>query len=237
MSSRALKDYLRSFHLKQLVAAESVFLYIYLLIGPMYFFDLPDADARGAATAIYYSGIIPLILGMTGMRLNPIGLPKMMFLCPMSLAEREEYVRAKFWARFCVPASVFAVVRIVLWIVFPVHFFNLLFDFMLVLTMLGASFMTMTGRNLALEATVNQPKLLKEKEIKGVDTKGLLCFLIGLLAWVFTAVGAADSGKVHIAAWIITIFLLIWQIWLSVKMLRCVKYLIPLACDYERMNV
>lgn len=237
MSSRALKDYLRSFHLKQLVAAESVLLYIYLLIGPMYFLDLPDADARGAAIAIYYCGMIPLILGMTGMRLNPIGLPKMMFLCPMSLAEREEYVRAKFWARFCVPASVFAVVRIVLWIVFPAQLFYLLLDIMLVLAMLGASFMTMTGRNLALEATVNQPKLLKEKEIKGADTKGLLCFLIGLLAWFFSSVGATGNGKVHIAAWIITLLLLIWQIWLSVKMLRCVKHLIPLACDYERMNV
>lgn len=237
MSSRALKDYLRSFHLKQLVSAENALMYIYLLIGPTYFFDLPGADERGIAMAIYYCGMIPLILGMSGMRLNPIGLPKVMFLCPMSLSQREEYVRTKFWARFYVPALVFAVFRIILWIMFPAQIYFLLLDFMLVLAMLGASFMTLTGRNLSMEATVNQPKLLKEKEIKGVDIKGLLSFLIGILAWFVASAGAADSGKVHIAAWIITLLLLIWQIWLSVKMLRCVKHLIPLACDYERMNV
>ena len=237
MSSRAVKDYLRSFRLKQLVSAENALLYIYLLIGPSYFLNLPGEGVRGAALAIYYCGMVPLILGMSGMRLNPIGLPKMMFLCPMSLTEREDYVRAKFWARFYVPALLFAVVRIVLWIIFPTQLFYLLLDFMLVFAMLGASFMTLTGRNLALEATVNQPKLLTEKEIKGVDIKGLLSFLIGLLAWFVASAGVADGEKIHIAVWIVTVLLLVWQIWLSAKMLGSVKYLIPLACDYERMNV
>ena len=237
MNSRALKDYFRSFRLKQLVSAENALMYIYLLIGPIYFFDLPGADARGIAMAVYYCGMIPLILGMSGMRLNPIGMPKIMFLCPMSLAQRETYVRAKFWARFYVPAFVFVVVRMILWVVFSTQIYYLLLDFMLVFAMLGASFMTLTGRNLSMEATVNQPKLLKEKEIKGVDVKGLLSFLLGILAWFVASAGVADGEKIHIAVWIITILLLVWQIWLSVKMLECVKYLIPLACDYERMKV
>lgn len=237
MSSRAVKDYLRAFRLKQFVTAENAILYIYLLVGPIYFLDMPGRDARGIAMAIYYCGMIPLILGMTGMRLNPIGMPKLMFLCPMSRQQREEYVRARFWARFYIPATLFAVVRIVLWIIYPAQVYYLLLDFMLVFAMFGASFMTLTGRNLALEATVNQPKLLREKQIRGVDVKGLISFLLGILAWFVASAGVADGEKIHIAVWIVTVLLLVWQIWLSVKMLGCVKYLIPLACDYERMNV
>ena len=237
MNSRAVKDYFRAFRFKQFVTGESVLMYIYLLVGPIYFLEPHGQVAVSVAMAVYYSGMLPLILGMTGMRLNPLGLPKVMFLCPMSRKQREDYVRAMFWTRFCVPVLVFAIVRIIGWIVCPVNAFFLLTDFMLVFAMLGASFMTLTGRNLALEATVNQPKLLREKEIKGVDVKGLISFLIGLLAWFVEAAGVADSGKIHIAVWIVAVLLLIWQIWLSAKMLGCVKYLIPLACDYERMNV
>ncbi len=237
MSSRAVKDYLRSFRLKQLVSAENALLYIYLLIGPSYFFNLPGEEARVFSLAVYYCGMIPLILGMSGMRLNPIGMPKIMFLCPMSRQQREEYVRAKFWARFYVPALLFAVVRIVLWMLYPAQIYFLLLDCMLIFAMLGASFMTLTGRNLAMEATVNQPKLLKEKEMKGIDVKGLISFLIGILAWVVASAGVTDDGEIHIAVWIVTVLLLIWQIWLSAKMFGSVKYLIPLACNYERMNV
>nr|MBQ8253377.1 hypothetical protein [Lachnospiraceae bacterium] len=237
MNSRAVKDYFRSFHLKQLVAAESVLLYIYLLVGPVYFLEPHGKEAISVAMAIYYCGMVPMLLGMTGMRLNPIGLPKIMFLCPMSFSQREEYVRAKFWARFWIPAILFIVIRLIWWIVFPVQVLYLLADAMLLLGMLGGCFMTLTGSNKALEATVNQPKLLREKEIKGVDVKGLLSFLIGVLTWFAASAGIADGGKVHIAVWIVAFLLLLWQVWMTVKMLACVKFLIPLACDYERMNV
>ncbi len=237
MSSRAIKDYFRAFRLKQLVAAESVLLYIYLLLGPVYFLRPQDGDLVGATLAIYYCGMIPMLLGMTGMRLNPVALPKIMYLCPMSGKQREEYVRTKFWARFCAPALLFSTVRIICWIVFPVSVFYLLIDAMLILGMLGGSFMTLTGSMKALEATKNHPKLLREKEMRGVDTKGLLSFLIGLLTWFLATAGIADSNPIHIVVWIATVLLLIWQIWLTVKMLGCIKDLVPLACDYERMNV
>ena len=237
MNSRAVKDYLRTFRLKQLVSSENVLLYIYLLLGPMYFLRPQEGDLVGASLAIYYCGMIPMILGMTGMRLNPVGVPKLLFLCPMNRKIREDYVRAKFWARFYVPAGVFFVVRVILWVIFPVSAFYLLIDAMLVLGILGGSFMTLTGQVKALEATKNQPKLLRENELRGVDTKGLLSFLIGLLTWFVAASGVSDEGSIHIALWIIALLLLVWQVWLTVKMLGCVKYLIPLACDYERMNV
>lgn len=237
MNSRAVKDYFRAFKLKKFVVAETALLYIYLLLGPAYFLQPHGEDIAAAPLFVYYCGAVPLLLGMTGMRLNPVGLPKLMFLCPMSREQRENYVRTRFWARFCVPALMFIIVRVILWIVFPVQAFYLLIDVMFLMGLLGASFLTMTGNIKALEATKNQPKLLREKEIKGVDTKGLLSFLVGLLTWFAAATGISDSGTIHIAVWITVLLLLAWQMWLTAKMLRCVKHLIPLASDYERMNV
>lgn len=237
MNSRAVIDYFRAFRLKQLVVAESLLMYIYLLIGPVYFLRPEDGDGVGAALAIYYCGMIPMLLGMTGMRLNPVGLPKVMYLCPMTQRQREDYVRTRFWARFCVPALAFVIVRAIWWIVFPIQAFYLLMDAMFLMGLLGASFMTTTGSIKGLEATKNQPKLLREKELKGMDIKGMLSFLIGVLSWFFASAGVSDGGQIHIAVWITALIVFAWQVWLTVKMLGYVKYLIPLASDYERMNV
>lgn len=237
MISRAVKDYFRAFRLKELLSAESAMMYIYLLVWPIYFLRPVEGEVVGAALAIYYVGMIPMLLGMMWMRLNPIGLPKILFLLPMDKSQREEYVKAKFWTRFFVPVLMFVALRLIWWIIYPVQAFYLLIDAMLILGMLGAAFMTMTGNVKALEATKDQPKLLREKEVKGVDTKGLITFLIGLCTWFLSSASVADGDKIPIAIWILTILLLLWQMVLTVKMAERVKYVIPLACDYERMNV
>ncbi|MBE5882452.1 MAG: hypothetical protein E7289_09130 [Lachnospiraceae bacterium] len=237
MNSRAIKDYFRAFKVKELIVAETIIIYIYLLVGPFYFLRPEDGDVVNAALWIYYCGAAPLLLGMTGMRLNPVGMPKLMFLCPMSRKQREDYVRTRFWARFAMPALMFVIARVILWIVYPQQPFYVLMDAMFLMGLLGASFMTLTGNVKAMEATKNQPKLLREEEMKGVDMKGLLSFLIGVLTWFVSSAGIADGGKIHIAVWFMVLAVFAWQLWLTVKMLRHVKYLIPLASDYERMNV
>ena len=237
MDSRALKDYFRAFGFKELVTGDSALMYIYLLTVPMFSSDmLGSADTVHAAISIYYCGMIPWILGLIGMRLSPIGLPKVMFLCPMSKERRENYVRTRLWVRFFVPLFLFIVWRAVLWIVASVHVFYVLSDAMLALGLLGDSFATLTGRKVALESMKNQPRLLLEKEIKGVDTKGLISALLGLVGWILAFFGIADGGGIHMAIWVLAVFVLVCQILLSVKMLGCVTYLVPLACDYERMN-
>ncbi len=235
MTSRAIKDYFRAFKVRELVVAETLMLYIYLLIGPIYFLRPKEGNVDTATLWIYYCGAILLLLGMTGMRLNPVGMPKLMFLCPMSRKQREDYVRTRFWARFTVPALMFVIARGILWIVYPQQPFYLLVDAMLLMGFLGASFMTTTGKFKTLEATKDQPKLLREKELKGMDVKGLFVFLIGVVTWFISCEGIAYGSRINVAVWIMVLAVLACQVWLTVKMLRYVKHLIMLACDYERM--
>ncbi len=235
MNSRAIKDYFRAFRWKKLFSTELFMFYFWMLFGPLQFMEV--ADKKVAALLIYYCGAVLLLVAMLGISLNPVGLPKLMFLCPMCERQREDYVRTRFWVRFLIPAAMFVLVRAILWVIFPQDIFYLLIDLMFLMGLNGASFMSTTGSMKALEATKDQPRLLKEKLLKGMDVKGLLVFLIGVVAWFIACAGIADGGSEHWIVWAITLAVFVWQVWLTVKMLGYVKYLIPLASDYERMNV
>lgn len=237
MNSRAIRDYFRALKIKGAFVNETTILFIYLLVGPFYFLQPHGKDALQDTFWIYYCGAVPLVFGMNGMRLNPVGLPKLMFLCPMNRKQREDYVRTRFCARFFVPALMFVIPRGVLWMVFPQQPFYLLMDVMFLLGLLGASFLTTTGSVKVLEATKDQPKLLREKELRGMDVKGLFAFLIGVITWFLSSAGIADGGEIHVAVRLTLAAVFAWQVWLTVKMLGYVKYLIPLASNYERMNV
>ena len=51
----------------------------------------------------YYLTVIPLLLGMHTMAIIPLRLPKQMYLCPMGMEERQQYLKQMFWVRLVVP--------------------------------------------------------------------------------------------------------------------------------------
>ena len=233
MNSRAVKDYFASFRLKMLITSESVFLYFWMLAGPVMYWDKGQTTK---AELIYYIGVLPLIFAMSGMHLNPVRLPKLMYLLPMNREQREDYVRTRFWIRFFVPATLFVVARGIAWILYPVRIFYLLIDAMYVLGLFGGSCLTVGGKVTTIEASKDQPKFLREKEIKGIDVKGFFVFMTGIVAWYIGGIGISENAKVHWIVVILAALLVVWQVWLSVKMIGHVKYMIPYVCDYERMN-
>lgn len=234
MNSRAIKDYFRSFHWKKLYSPELFMFYFWLLLGPNMYWDKEYRVME--VFLIYYSGAITLLLGMSGMHLNPVRLPKLMYLLPMNRQQREDYVRTRFWIRFLAPALAFVIVRGIAWIIYPAQIFYLLIDVMYVLGLFGGSCLTVGGKVTTLEASKDQPKFLREKEIKGIDGKGLLVFLIGVVAWFIGCMCISEKAQPHWVVTVLTALVLVWQVWLSVKMIGHVKYMIPYVCDYERMN-
>lgn len=51
----------------------------------------------------YYLIVIPLLLGFHSMAIIPLRLPKQMYLCPMGMKERQQYLKQMFWVRLVVP--------------------------------------------------------------------------------------------------------------------------------------
>lgn len=234
MNSRAIKDYFRSFHWKKMFSVQLFMFYYWLFFGPIMCWDKECRSME--VILIYYSGAVTLLLGMSGMHLNPVRLPKLMYLLPMNREQRESYVRTGFWIRFLAPALAFTIVRGIAWILYPVQSFYLLIDVMYVLGLLGACCLTVGGKVSTMEATKDQPKFLQEKGIKGIDIKGLLVFLTGVIAWFVGGLCISEKAQLHWVVTILTALVLVWQAWLSVKMIGHAKYLIPYVCDYERMN-
>lgn len=51
----------------------------------------------------YYLVVIPLLLGFHTTAIIPLRLPKQMYLCPMGMKERQQYLKQMFWVRLVVP--------------------------------------------------------------------------------------------------------------------------------------
>lgn len=51
----------------------------------------------------YYLVVIPVLLGFHTMAVIPLRLPKQMYLCPMGMKERQQYLKQMFWVRLMMP--------------------------------------------------------------------------------------------------------------------------------------
>ena len=51
----------------------------------------------------YYLTVIPILLGFHTMAIVPLRLPKQMYLCPMEMRERQQYLKQMFWVRLIIP--------------------------------------------------------------------------------------------------------------------------------------
>ena len=60
----------------------------------------------------YYLTVIPLLLGIHTMAIIPLRLPKQMYLCPMEMRERQQYLKQMFWVRLIIPVLFGAVVHV-----------------------------------------------------------------------------------------------------------------------------
>lgn len=231
MNSKAFRDYFRSFRWKEVWKAIGLAspLYIWFIVGPFPAWNGENADV---VAFFYYSGAFSVMLRLIERRVYPLGLSKLQHLCPMSRKQKEDYVRTQFWVGYIIALMLFAVLQIIFWILFPQNIYYILPIIMMIVGLLGISFATPVSNLMALEKV----KAFREKELKGVNVKGLIVALIGIISWSIVTVFMTDGGEIPLWIWIVTAILLIWQLWMTFSMLGRIKYLVALASDYERTN-
>jgi len=61
----------------------------------------------------YYLMAIPLLYGFHTMAIVPLRLPKQMYLCPMGMKERQQYLKQMFWLRLIMPVFLAIVLSVV----------------------------------------------------------------------------------------------------------------------------
>ena len=77
-----------------------LWMYLYLLC---FFPIILDLNEKTERLVNYYAAVVPLMFGIYSLAAIPIRLPKQMFLCPLSEAEREKYAKIIFGVRFIMP--------------------------------------------------------------------------------------------------------------------------------------
>lgn len=178
----------------------------------------------------YYLVVIPLLLGFHTMAIVSLRLPKQMYLCPMGMKERQQYLKQMFWVRLAVPVFlgiVLSAIGMVVgrfdWIYVGKQMFGLL------------SFM-ITGSITYFPGSVMDRDNDKEKEhftdkrLKGLKTVGLIGQLTGLIYVVLLIfqVGETDMWIRYLSD-ILVLPIIISDLWT----MRYLPTVLELNVDYE----
>jgi len=180
--------------------------------------------------AEYYLVVIPVLLGFHTMAIIPLRLPKQMYLCPMGMNERQQYLKQMFWVRLMMPLLIGTVLSaigmLVLrfdWIYVGKQLFGLL-SFML------AGSITYFPGSVMDRDNDKDKEHFTDKRLKGLKTAGVVgqvTTLIYVVLLIFQ-VGDTDMWITKLSD-ILMLPIIISDIWL----LRYLPTVLELNVDYE----
>ncbi len=178
----------------------------------------------------YYLVVIPVLLGFHTMAIIPLRLPKQMYLCPMGMNERQQYLKQMFWVRLMMPllfgVVLSAIGMLVLrfdWIYVGKQLFGLL-SFML------AGSITYFPGSVMDRDNDKDKEHFTDKRLKGLKTAGgvgQVTTLIYVVLLIFQ-VGDMDMWITKLSD-ILMLPIIISDIWL----LRYLPTVLELNVDYE----
>ncbi len=178
----------------------------------------------------YYLVVIPILLGFHTMAIVPLRLPKQMYLCPMGMKERQQYLKQMFWVRLVVPVFLGIVLSAIGMVVGR---FNLIYVGKQIFGLL--SFM-ITGSVTYFPGSVmdrdndNEKEHFTDKRLKGLKTVGLIGQLTGLIYVVLLIfqVGETDMWIRYLSD-ILVLPIIISDLWT----MRYLPTVLELNVDYE----
>ena len=177
----------------------------------------------------YYLMVIPLLLGIHTMAIVPLRLPKQMYLCPMSMGERQRYLRQMFWLRLVVPVF-FGIVLSTLGVILGK------FDWVYVgKQMFGLLSIMISGSITYFPGSVMDRDNDKEKEhftdkrLRGLRTVGLTGQVTSLIYVVLLIFQVTPLQWVRILSDVLVLPILISDIWTA----RYLPTVLELNVDYE----
>ena len=230
MLRKVLMDYREGFRwrrFKETYHYSMLWWYLYMFCFFPIILDLNDkAEKMGG----YYLTIIPILLGLYAMAAIPICLPKQMFLCPLTYAERRKYVSMLFWVRYfgtVIPGTISYLIAVALgWIpmaFLPVQLLGLC------ATIFSASITSWPGST--WERDESKKKRLKNPAFKGLYPISIIAMILSAFLQFFQPFGFFETATK--GTWI---FLGIYSAIVLVFTLLLIRYIKPvldMTIDYE----
>lgn len=234
MLRKVLKDYRDGFRwsrFKETYHFSMLWIYIYLCtLFPI----MLDLNEKTEYMVCYYLMAIPLLFGIYSLSAIPIRLPKQMFLCPLSEAEREKYVKMIFVVRLVIPVlvgGIFYIASAVSGLV-PVELLALEF-FGMASMMLCGSLTTWPGST--WERSDTAKKRLQIPEFKGLHGISCTGLMAGMCTQMLITVGW--DGKPDMLFEVLLVILGVLTLVCDILVLRYFKPVIKNCIDYETSYV
>ena len=177
----------------------------------------------------YYLTVIPLLLGIHTMAMIPLRLPKQMYLCPMGMEERQQYLKQMFWVRLVVPVLFGMVLSV---IGMAVGRFDLIYVgkqmFGLLSIMISGSITYFPGSVMDRDND-KEKEHFTDKRLKGLKTIGMIGQVTSLIYVVLLIYRVTALQWLNFMIDILALPIIIADIWT----MRYLPIVLELNVDYE----
>ena len=178
----------------------------------------------------YYLTVIPLLLGFHTMAIVPLRLPKQMYLCPMGMEERQQYLKQMFWVRLVMPillGMVLSTIGVLAGRFEWLYVGKLLFG---LLSFMIAGSITYFPGSVMDRDNDKEKEHFTDKRLKGLKTIGMIGQVTGLIYAVLLIFQVGDTDMwIRYLNDILVFPIIISDLWT----LRYLSTVLELNVDYE----
>lgn len=178
----------------------------------------------------YYLTVIPILLGFHTMAIVPLRLPKQMYLCPMGMEERQQYLKQMFWVRLVMPillGMVLSTIGVVAGRFEWLYVGKLLFG---LLSFMIAGSITYFPGSVMDRDNDKEKEHFTDNRLKGLKTIGMIGQVTGLIYAVLLIFQVGDTDMwIRYLSDILVLPIIISDLWT----LRYLSTVLELNVDYE----
>ena len=178
----------------------------------------------------YYLTVIPILLGFHTMAIVPLRLPKQMYLCPMGMEERQQYLKQMFWVRLVMPiflGMVLSTIGVLAGRFEWLYVGKLLFG---LLSFMIAGSITYFPGSVMDRDNDKEKEHFTDKRLKGLKTIGMIGQVTGLIYAVLLIFQVGDTDMwIRYLSDILVLPIIISDLWT----LRYLSTVLELNVDYE----
>ena len=178
----------------------------------------------------YYLTVIPILLGFHTMAIIPLRLPKQMYLCPMGMEERQQYLKQMFWVRLVMPillGMVLSTIGVVAGRFEWLYVGKLLFG---LLSFMIAGSITYFPGSVMDRDNDKEKEHFTDNRLKGLKTIGMIGQVTGLIYAVLLIFQVGDTDMwIRYLSDILVLPIIISDLWT----LRYLSTVLELNVDYE----
>lgn len=230
-----IREYLAEFRLGRMKEKYGSYLWSYFYLGfymltvfPIFLWS-DHSEYRVGNMIIYYVLVVLMLFSFYSDMLHPIGMTKLMYLCPMSASQRRQYLLRSYWFKIAVSIGVTGTVLLVLG---ALEMINWAYAGLMFLNMVEITLCCSLMMEKRMKESLEKKKLfMLSNSIDGWETFGIVfAMLIGFFMLLSVNWQNEMTGVMGI---VMAVIMLVVELPLAIRTVRRVNDVIGMAMNYE----